>query len=52
MSVLGLEIEPPCKALGGGTEDKLTCCLVCLPNPSLELTAEWVGSQEICKGLG
>lgn len=53
MSVLGLEIEPSCRALGGGTEgDKLACSLVCPPNPSLELRAEWVGSQEIWKGLG
>lgn len=52
ISVLGLETEPPYKALGGGTEDKLTCCFLCLPNPNLELRAEWVGSREICKGLG
>lgn len=39
MSVLGLEIEPPCKALGG-TEDKLACSSVRPPNPSLELRAE------------
>lgn len=42
MSVLGLEMEPPCKALGGGMEDKLACSLVCPPNRSLELRAEWV----------
>lgn len=52
MSVLGLKIKPPCKALGGGTEDKLACSLVCPPNPSLDLRAEWVGTQGIWKGLG
>lgn len=37
VSVPELDIEPPCKALGGRTEDKQACFLVWPPNPCLEL---------------